>query len=259
MREKSCACSVRLSVIINPENGLAMDIRESIISSFFFHLILFLLMLAAANYTAGVSMSNRNIITIDLALPDSKDRSAAPGDLSDRPPADLSALPDDTSQTRMSLPNLAAGPPPKESEIVPEPAKKAESEAGPTKIETTEQNSIRTEGFTSPEAYYEFIILHKKIFREQAGVRVNELLGEAFKVNKREFYGGTAVVNLKFGTDRTLKEVLVSSSSPELKSFLDEIVWDAIPPPAAYSIGNAGVRIEFAVHEGSMSFTINAL
>ena len=125
-------------------------------------------------------------------------------------------------------------------------------------VEKAEAPSIQREGFTSLEAYYQFIILHKKIFGQQAGDRVNELLGEAFKTNKREFFGGTAIVSLQFGPDRKLKEVLVDSASPELKAFLEEIDWGGVPAPAAYSLGFTGVQIEFTVLEGSMSFKIDS-
>jgi len=159
----------------------------------------------------------------------------------------------------MSLPDQAAGNPPKESKQIPEPEKKAEAPPEPAKIEEAEKPPVANERFTSLEAYHQFIMLHKQIFRQQAGVSINELLDRALRVNKREFYGGTAIVSLKFGPDRKLDEVLVNSASPELKAFLEEFSWDAIPAPAAYSLGNSGVQIEFSVLEGYMSFNINAL
>lgn len=244
--------------MIGYNSETVMDIRESVISSFFFHLILFLLMLAAANYTAGIAISNRNILMLNLAMPDNREQTV-PADLPEKPPLEPDSLPDDNSQSSMSLPELSAVPPAKQPEAAVEPVKKAESPVAPARTEPVEQNPIRTEGFTSPDAYYEFIILHKKIFRKQAELRVNELLGEAFKVNTREFYGGTGVVNLRFGTDRKLKSVTVDSESPALKSFLEEIIWETIPPPAAFSLGNTAVQIEFAVHEGYMSIKINTL
>ena len=107
------------------------------------------------------------------------------------------------------------------------------------------------------EDYYRFITVHKKIFGQKAGAKVNELLGEALKVNQRVFYGGTAIVSLTFGSDRKLSGVVVDSASPELKAFLEEFGWDAVPAPAAY-LGNS-VQIEFTVLEGYMSFKVNAL
>ncbi len=115
------------------------------------------------------------------------------------------------------------------------------------------------EGFTSLEAYYEFMALHNQIFRQKAGARLNELVGEALKVNTRVFYGGTATVRLKYGPDGKLSGVLVDSMSPELKAFLEEIGWAAVPAPAAYSLGRSGVQIEFTVLEGYLNFKVNAL
>ena len=107
--------------------------------------------------------------------------------------------------------------------------------------------------------YLQFVMLHRNIFRQQAGATVNELLGEALKVNKREFYGGTAVVSLRFGPEGKLTEVLVDSTSPDLKAFLEELRWDSIQSPAKYSLRYTGVQIQFTVLEGYMSFNINPL
>ncbi len=232
-----------------------MNLKEEIISSFFFHLILLLLMMAVSNYMTNVSGDIQKIVSVDLAREDSYVPPAAATDSEEGPPPD-SSLPSDG---QISLPDQAAGNPPEESKQLPEPEKKAESAAEPAKIEEGEKPPMPREGFTSLEAYHQFIMLHNKIFTQQAGARVNELLGEAFKVNKREFYGGTAIVILKFGRAGKLSEVLVDSASPELKAFLEEIGWGAISAPAAYSLGNTGVQIEFSVLEGYMNFNIHAL
>lgn len=231
-----------------------MNLKETIISSFIFHVGLFLLMIAVSNYTAGFPGGIQKIISVDLAMEDSKDQHVAWSDAADGQSSESSQ----PSDEELSLPDQAGSNPPERSKKIPEPEKKAESAAEPAKIEEAEKPSIRREGFTSLEAYYQFIILHKKIFGQQAGARVNELLGEAFKVNKREFYGGTAIVSLKFRPDGKLNEVLVDSASPALKAFLEEIGWDVVPAPATYLLGSAGVQIEFTVLEGYMSFNIKA-
>jgi hypothetical protein len=240
----------RLSVIIKQDKNPAMDLKETIISSFYFHLILFLLMMAASNYTTGLPGGFQKIISVDLAMEESKDRPEARNDAADEQPP----LPGPSSDEGMSLPAPAAVNPPAEPIKIPEPEKKAATE--PAKIENAEKAPIQREGFTSLEAYYQFLGLHKKLFGQQAGARVNELLGEAFKTNKREFYGGTAIVSLKFGPDGKVNEVLVDSESPALKAFLEEIGWGALPAPASYSLGSTRVQIEFAVLEGAMSFNI---
>lgn len=210
-------------------------------------------MIAVSNYTTGFSGGIQKIISLDLAMEESKDQPAAQSDSAEEQPL-KSSLPTDDG---ISLLDQAVSNSPEESIQIPEPEKKVESSADPAKIEKEENPSLQKDGFTSLEAYYQFIILHKKIFAQQAGVSVNKLLGEAFKVNKREFYGGTAVVRLTFGLDGKLNEVLVDSASPALKAFLEEIGWDLVPAPAAYSLGYTAVQIEFAVREGFMSFNIN--
>lgn len=225
---------------------MVMHLKDTIISSLFFHLILFLLMIAISNYTTGRLGDVQKILSVDLQMEDRKDQPAALSDHVDNPPSDA----------EISLLDQAVSNPITESTNIPEPEKKVESATDPTKIENAEKPSIQREGFTSREAYYQFIILHKKIFAQKAGARVNELLGEALKVNRREFFGGTAIVSLTFGPDRKLNEVVVDSASPVLKAFLEEINWGFVPAPAAYSLGYTGVQIEFAVLEGSMSFNI---
>jgi len=231
-----------------------MNLKESIISSFFFHLILLLLMAAVSGYTTGFSGGLQNIVSVDLTM-EEKDLPGAGSDSADEPPLTSNQPPGD----EVSLSDQAVNSPPEESKETPEPEKKAEAIADPAKIENAEKPPAQTGGFTSLEAYYQFIMMHKKVFGQKAGARVNELLGEALKVNKRHFYGGTATVSLKFGSDGNLSEVLVDSASPELKAFLEEIRWGAVPAPAVYSLGFTGVKIEFTVLEGYMSFTIDAL
>ena len=229
-----------------------MNLKESIISSFFFHLILFLLIAAVSSYTTGFSGGRQNIVSVDLTM-EEKDLPDAGIDSADEPPRA------GRRSEEVSLSSQAVNSPPEESKETPEPEKKVEAITDPAKIENAEKPPAQTGGFTSMEAYYQFIMMHKKIFGQKAGARVNELLGEAFKVNKRHFYGGTAIVSLKFGSDGNLSEVLVDSASPELKAFLEEISWVAVPAPAAYSLGFTGVQIEFTVLEGYMSFKIDAL
>lgn len=234
--------------------SLVKNLEESIISSFFFHLILFLLMAAASSYTTGLSGGIKNIISVDLTTAE-KDLPDAGINSTDKPPLTSSPPPSEEA----SLSNQAVDSTPEESKETPEPAEKVETIADSAKIENAEKPPAQTEGFTSMEAYYHFIMIHKKIFGQKAGARVNELLGEALRVNKRHFYGGTAIVSLKFGSDGNLSEVLVDSASPDLKAFLEEISWVAVKAPAKYSLGFTGVQIEFAVLEGRMSFKIDTL
>lgn len=222
-----------------------MNLKETLISSFFFHLILLLVMAAVASYTTGFSGGLQNIVSVDLTREDSKDLPTAGIDSAEKPPT-ASTPPSDAE---VSLPKQAAKYPPEESEKILEPEKKSEAEKPPA----------QGGGFTSLEDYHRFVMLHKQIFGQKAGARVNELLGEALKVNKRDFFGGTAVVNLKFGSDGKLSDVLVDSASPGLKAFLEGIGWEAIPTPAVYSLRSTEVRIEFAVLEGYLSFNINTL
>jgi hypothetical protein len=242
--------SAGLSVIII---SLVMNLKESIISSFFFHLILFLFMAAVSSYTTDFSGGRQNVVSVDLIM-EEKDLPDAAIDSADEPP-----LTSGPPSEEVSLSNQAVNSAPEESKETPEPEKKVEAVTEPAKIENAEKPPAQTGGFTSMEAYYQFILMHKKIFGQKAGARVNELLGEALKVNKRHFYGGTAIVSLKFGSDGNLSEVLVDSASPELKAFLEEISWVAIPAPAQYSLGFTGVQIEFTVVEGYMRFKIDAL
>ena len=239
-----------LSVIIT---NRVMDIRESIISSFFFHLMLFLLMAVISSYTTGLSRGLPNIVSVDLTM-EEKNLPNAGTDSAVKPPVTSSPPPSEEA----SVSNEAVKETPEESKETPEPEKKVEAITEPVKIENAEKPPAQTSGFTSMEAYYQFIMMHKKIFGQKAGARVNELLGEALKVNKRDFYGGTAIVSLKFGADGNLSEVLVDSESPELKAFFEEISWVSVPAPAK-SLGFTGVQIEFTVLEGSMSFKIDAL
>lgn len=228
-----------------------MDLKETIISSFFFHLMFFLLMLAVASYTTGSSGKLQKIISVDLTeekgLPD------ASIDHAEEPPPPAGP----TSIKEASLPEKAAKTPAEES--MPEPEKKAEAATVPAKIEKAEKPPAETEGAPSIEAYRQFLMLHKKIFGQKAAERVNVLLGEAFKVNTREFYGGKAIVSLKFGPDGKLSGVIVDSASSELKAFLEGIVWDSVPSPTASHLGFTGVQMEFTVLEGSMDFRVDVL
>ena len=210
-------------------------------------------MAVVASYTTGYSKGLQNAISVDLTM-EEKDLSDAGSDSAYEPPLTSNQPPGD----EVSLSDQAVNSPPEESKETPEPEKKAEAIADPAKIENAEKPPAQTGGFTSLEAYHQFIMVHKKIFVQKAGETVNELLGEAFKVNKRDFYGGTATVSLKFGPDGNLSEVLVDSESPELKAFLEEISWVSVPAPG-YSLGFTGVQIEFTVLEGSMSFKIDTL
>ncbi len=220
-----------------------MDIRETVISSLFFHLILLLVVAAVASHTTSGGL--QNIVSVDLSREDSKDLSAAGIDTTGKLPA-VSSPPSDAEA---SLPEQAAKNPPEESERIPEPEGKSEAINPPAP----------TGGFASLEDYHRFVMLHEQIFGQQAGARVNELLSEAFKVNTREFYGGTAIVYLKFGADGRLSHVVVDSASPELKAFLEEVRWDAVPPPATYSLPATGVHLKFTVLEGYLSFNIDTL
>ena len=210
-------------------------------------------MVAASTYTTGISGGLQNMISVDLTM-EEKDLPEAGNETAEEP----ALTPDLPPSEEVSLSDQAA--PPEESKETPEPEKKAETVTEPVKkIENTANPPAQTGGFASMEAYYQFMMMHKKIFGQKAGARVNELLGEAFKVNKRHFYGGTAIVSLKFGADGNLREALVDSTSPELKAFLEEISWSAVPAPAQYSLKFTGVKIEFTVLEGSMSFKIDML
>ena len=230
-----------------------MNLNESIISSFFFHLILILLIAAASSYTTGFSGGRQKVVSVDLAV-EEKDLPDAGTDSAVEPPLTSSQ----PASEEMSSSEQAVNSPPEESKETPEPEKKAEAISDPAKIENAEKPPDQTRGFTSMEAYYQFIMVHKKIFGQKARTRVNQLLGEALKVNKREFYGGTAIVSLKFGPDGNLTEVLVDSASPELKAFLEEINWVDVPGPG-YSLGFTGVQMEFTVLEGYMNFKIDVL
>jgi hypothetical protein len=230
-----------------------MNLKETIISSFFFHLILFFLIAAVSSYTNGFSGSLQNIISVDLTVENSEDQAAARIDPAGEPPRTAGPPP----KEEVSLPDQAADNPPGESKKIPEPEKKAEAIPGPVKIENAEKPVARRGGFTSLESYHQFIMLHRRIFGQKAGVRVNELIGEALRENTRDFYGGTGIVTLKFGPDRELSGVVVDSASPDLKAFLEEVGWDAVPAPAAY-LGHT-VQIEFTVLEGYLSFRINTL
>ncbi len=225
-----------------------MDLKETIISSFFSHILLLLFMAAVSSYTTGLSGNHQNVVSVDLIMEEN--------DLPDTADEPLLASSPLTSE-EVSLPDQTVNNP--SEEAMPEPEKKVEASTEPPKIEEAEKPPVQTRGFTSMEEYYQFIMLHKKIYGKKTNDSVNKLLGEALKVNTRHFYGGTAIVSLKFGPDGKLREVLVDSESPELKAFFEEIVWDAVPAPANFSLSFTEIQIEFTVLEGYMSFRINAL
>jgi hypothetical protein len=225
------------------KNSFVMDLKETIISSFFGHIMLLLLMAAVSSYSAGLSGNPRNVVSVDLIM-----------EKTDLPEAADEPLL--TSSEEISLPDQTVKIP--SEEAMPEPEKEVETSAEPPKIAEAEKPPVQPRDF-SMEEYYQFIMLHKQLFGKKAGDRINALLGEALKVNTRHFYGGTAMVSLKYGPDGKLSEVLVDSESPELKAFFEEIVWDAVPAPAQFSLSFTGIQIEFTVLEGYMSFKINAL
>ena len=227
-----------------------MNLKETIISSFFYHLILFLLMVAVSSRTTALSGGFQNIVSVDLTI-DDKDLPGAALNPSDNPPL--------SSEEEVSLPDEAVTIQPEDSMEKPESARSVETITESAKIGNAEKMPAQTGEFTSLEAYHQFILLHKKVFGQKAGSKVNELLGEALKSNTRQFYGGTAVVSLTFGLDGTLSEVLVTSESPDLKAFLEEIGWGALPTPAQYPLKFTGVQITFTVLQGYMSFKIDAL
>lgn len=231
-----------------------MNLKESLISSSFFHLILFLLVAAASSYTARFSGGFQNIVAVNLTM-EEKDQPAAVIDSTNKPP--LTPSPSPIEETSSADQEVSS--PPEESKETPQPEERVEAITDSANIENAEKPPVQTGGFTNMEAYHQFIMVHKKIFDQKAGFKVNELLGEALKVNERQFYGGTGVVSLRFGPDGNLSEVLVDSASPELKAFLEEINWASVPAPARYSLGFTGVQIEFTVLEGYMRFTIGAL
>ena len=102
-----------------------MDIKETIISSFFFHLIFFLLILAVSQYTTGPSGGMQNIVSVDL-LKESEYQPAKRSDQAETQPAQIRP----PSKEAMSLPE--------EPIKKPEPEKKTEPVAEPPKIEKAE-------------------------------------------------------------------------------------------------------------------------
>jgi membrane protein involved in colicin uptake len=237
------------------KDGLNLNLNETIITSLFFHLILFALLLAGSAYTTRISGDMPNIISVDLMMQNSAIAPAPPSRTADKPsPAAAPPAPRQMTLPEQATGNLPEEAIPEEAANTTQPEEKAEPAPAPVKAEAPPR-----EKFTSLEGYLQFVMIHKKIFSQQARRGVNELLDRAFKVNKRVFYGGTAAVSLQFGPDGRLTGVLVDSTTPELKAFLEEIDWNTIPPPAAYSLRSGLVRIEFAVHEGYMSFNVNTL
>ncbi len=227
-----------------------MDLKETIISSFFLHLILLLSVLALSGFTTGFPGSD-NIISVNLAAENNNDLPAKETDSADEPPRSSGAPAD----AKASSPDQAVKNPPTEPKQIPKTENKPAADTAPATIEAPEKLPTQGEGTDRLEAYYQFITLHRKIFDQKAGARVNGLIGEALKVNTRSFYGGTAIVTLKFGQEGELIGAAVDSGSPELKAFLEEVGWYDVPAPAAY-LGHT-VQIEFTVLEGYLSFRIN--
>jgi hypothetical protein len=227
-----------------------MDLKETIISSFFFHLILFLSVLALSSFTTGFPGSD-NIISVNLAAENNRDLPAKGTGSADGPPLSSSA----PANAKAGLPDQAVNNLPAEPKQIPETEDKPAADTAPAKIEAPGKLPTQGDGTDRMEAYYQFIMLHRKIFDQKAGARVNALIGEALKVNTRSFYGGTAIVTLKFGPEGELIGVAVDSGSPELKAFLEEVGWYDVPAPASY-LGHT-VQIEFTVLEGYLSFKIN--
>jgi hypothetical protein len=229
-----------------------MDLKETIISSFFFHLVLLMLMLGLANFTAGFSGSLPDIVSVNLTTGSNNDLPATTA-AADKP-APPSGPP---SKEEASLPDQALPGPPEEAKKIPESEDKPATVIDSPKIEIPEKPADQSRGSDSREAYYQFLTLHRKIFAQKAGVKVNELIGETLKVNTRIFYGGTAVVSLTYDSEGELDKVDVDSASPDLKAFIEEVAWYDVPAPAAY-LGHT-VQIELTVLEGSMSYRVTIL
>lgn len=68
---------------------MVMNLKETIISSFFFHLMFLLLMIAVSNHTAGFSGDFQEIISVNLA----QDLPTVSINATDKPPMAASRLP----------------------------------------------------------------------------------------------------------------------------------------------------------------------
>ncbi len=231
-----------------------MDLKETIISSFFGHLILFLLMLGLANFRAGFSGNLPDIISVNLTAEKNNNLSAAAPNSADKP-----ALPSNPkTETKSSMSEQAvSNPPEEEAKEIQEPENKPAPAPDSPKIDLPGKLPDQSRGSDSAEAYYQFIMVHRQIYAQKEGARVNQLIGEALKVNTQSFYGGTALVSLNYGLGGELDKVDVDSDSPDLKAFLEEVGWYDVPAPAAY-LGRT-VQIQFSVLEGYMSFRTNIL
>jgi hypothetical protein len=230
-----------------------MDLKETIISSFFGHLILFLLMLGLANFRAGFPGNLPDVISVNLTAGNNNSPAAVP-----RSAGKPALAPGPKAETKANMSDQAVNPPPKEeAKEVPEP------ESNPAPVPDSPQIDIpgklpdQTRGSDSAEAYYQFMMIHRQIYAQKEGARVNQLIGEALRVNTRSFYGGTALVSLTYGSEGELDKVDVDSGSPDLKAFLEEVGWYDVPAPAAY-LGHT-VQIQFTVLEGYLSFSTNIL
>jgi len=230
-----------------------MNLKESIVSSSFYHLIVFLLIAAASSYTTGFSGNFQNITPVDLTM-ENNDLTVAGIDSAN----ELSLTPDPLTSdgADMSIPSMDG--PSEEPREKSGAEKDVESSTESAQVQSAEK-PVQPGDFASLEAYHQFIMMHKKLFVQKAGDRLNELLGIALEKNTRHFYGGTAIARLKFDPSGNVGEVLVESESPELKAFIEEIGWDSIPGPAEYSLGYGKVQITFMVLEGYMRYAIDAV
>ena len=141
-----------------------MNLKETIISSFFCHLILFLLMAAVSSHTTAFYAGFQNIVTVDLTI-DDKDLSGAAINPADNPPL--------SSDEVVSLPDEAVTIQPEDSMEKPEPERNVETITEAAKIENAAKMPAQTGEFTSLEAYHQFILLHKKVFGQKAGYKEN--------------------------------------------------------------------------------------
>jgi len=203
-------------------------------------MILLLLMSVVLSHTTGLTGDFKNFISVDLAM------------------EDIKALPED-SPVASDGPATGEADGPAE-EAIPEPEKKQEEPpAPPAKPEEAIKPPAETEGPPTLEAYLQFIAIHKQLYRQKAKTKAGNIISEALKFNTRHFYGGKAIATLKFGPDGKVNEALVDATSPELKAFFEEVVWDSMPNPSAFFRGFTGVRIEFIVLEGRYELIIDPL
>jgi hypothetical protein len=92
------------------QNSSAMNLRETIISSFFTHLIIILILVSAGKYTVDLSGNLKNVISVDLASEIGKVLSTA----ADDPTAEHLQASRPTSDEKMSMPDQSADTPQEE-------------------------------------------------------------------------------------------------------------------------------------------------